>query len=737
MAKKSAATPDDDNPYDRKRESMAEKSREQSAAGREIGAIPPIADVERRGKCRGSLRQFCETYNPKAFALGWSVDHLKAIARIEEAATLGALYAFAMARGSGKTTLCRMAALWAVSYAIRRYTFVIGATEGKAADTLDTLRVLIRFLDDYAADFPEIAYPAQRLAGIANRASGQTCNGKSTLIEWSSDQIVLPTVPPPENWPAEWPLRADGMVPTSGVVVSASGLTGDGIRGSLKTLMTGEQVRPDFVLLDDPQTPESARSLTQNDNRLNLVSADVLGMAGPGKAMAAVMPCTVIERGDMIDEVLDRSKHPLWRGERSGMLRSLPKHLAKWDDYFAVYSRCAQLEPPDFTESNAHYLAHRAVLDEGCEAAWESRKEAGEVSAIQSAMHLYFRDRRAFMSEYMNRPEAMEAAASLALTAAEVEAKVSNLPRYIAPRDTTRCVAMIDVGGELLWWTAVAWNERFGGAVVDYGVYPEQRRDYFSGNDPRLGMSQLPANVGRGEEARIYAGLSEVTGLILGRGYQHEELAQELRIERCLIDANWGPMTDVVYEFCRRSPHAAVLMPSHGKFIGASSNPMGSWQPRPHERPGWNWRISAPTSGRGRHVTFDTNHWKTFAAERIRTPDGGAGCLRLFAGERGQHALFADHLSAEYPVSVARVGGRTVEEWKALPNRDNHWLDCLVGCCVAASIQGVKWSAASAAGAPVNDAQPVAAKPKKSLAEKLREKRGGLDADGRPVLSWK
>jgi len=30
-----------------------------------------------------------------------------------------------------------------------------------------------------------------------------------------------------------------------------------------------------------------------------------------------------------------------------------------------------------------------------------------------------------------------------------------------------------------------------------------------------------------------------------------------------------------------------------------------------------------------------------------------------------------------------------VDEWKLRPTRpDNHWLDCLVGCAVAASIQG-------------------------------------------------
>lgn len=686
--------------YDSHRSEMAARSRATSAKGREIGAIPDIADVNRRERCRGSLRHFCETYNPKAFALGWSPDHLKAIARIEEAVTGGALFAFAMARGSGKTTLCRHAALWAASYAHCRYPFLIGATDDKACETLDTLRILIRFLDHYAEDFPEVSWPARCLQGIANRATGQTCGGESTLIEWSADRIVLPTVPPPANWPAAWPLRQDRMVPTSGILISASGLTGEGIRGSLKTLTTGEGVRPDFVLLDDPQTPESARSPTQNDTRLRLVSADVLGMAGPDKAIAAVMPCTVIEPGDMVDRVLDRSQHPLWRGERSGILRSMPADLAAWDRYFELYGRCAQLEPPDFAESNAHYLAHRAALDAGAEASWADRKKPGEVSAVQSAMHLYFRDKRAFMAEFMNDPQPSGSAAAAALDAGEVAARVTNLARGMVPRACTRVTAFVDVGAHLLWYLVAAWDERFGGQVIDYGPYPDQGRAHFAATDPRPGLQALPEFAGRPQEAAVYGGLTAVATRVLGRVYRQEETGADLRVERCLVDANWGPATDLVYEFCRRSPHAAVLLPSHGKFVGASSNPMATWQTRPGERAGWGWRLSAVSSARGRHLVFDANQWKTFAAERLRTPEGAPGCVRLFApGPAGTHRLLGDHCTAEYPVCVARqAGGRAVDEWKAVPGRDNHLWDCLIGACVAASVCGLAWSAAAAAG---------------------------------------
>ena len=59
---------------------------------------------------------------------------------------------------------------------------------------------------------------------------------------------------------------------------------------------------------------------------------------------------------------------------------------------------------------------------------------------------------------------------------------------------------------------------------------------------------------------------------------------------------------------------------------------------------------------------------------------------------------------------------REVDEWKIRPERpDNHWLDALAGCAVAASIQGVT---------PAEAAAPAAPKPARvSFAELQRRKR--------------
>jgi hypothetical protein len=164
----------------------------------------------------------------------------------------------------------------------------------------------------------------------------------------------------------------------------------------------------------------------------------------------------------------------------------------------------------------------------------------------------------------------------------------------------------------------------------------------------------------------------------------------EMQIERCLVDANWGVSTDVVYQFCRQSAHSALLLPSHGRFVGASSVPFSEYKRKLGERVGHNWRIPNVQGKRAiRHVIFDTNYWKTFCHARLAVAMGDRGCLSLFGGNPEHHRLFAEHITAEYRVKTSGRG-RTVDEWKLRPEAsENHWLDCLVGCAVAASIQGV------------------------------------------------
>lgn len=675
--------------YESHKKTTAARQAAQAAAGRDIGQIPDIADVGRRDRCRYDFGLFGRTYNSAAYAMPFSQFHLDGIKKIEDAVLLGALYAFAWPRGSGKTVNCRMAVLWAASYAHRQYPFLIGSNAEKGEDALTAIKTYMRYLPLYVADFPEIAYPIMKLSGIAHRANGQTSLGVSTAIGWNSDRITLPTVAPPANWPQNWALRSDGMVPSSGTVISVSGLTGEGIRGSLLTLTTGESIRPDLVLLDDPQSDESARSKLQNESRERLISGAVLGMAGPGKTISAVMPCTVIEQGDMVDNLLDRSKHPLWRGERTSMLRSMPSNLEAWEKYFDVYRSCALREPPDYADANAYYEANRLELDAGAEASWLERKLPGDVSAIQHAMNLFARDRRAFFAEYQNRPELAEDGSDQRkqLDAGDVANRLSGIQRHIVPDGATRLTAFIDTGN-LLWYAICAWDERYGGSVIDYGSWPRQSRNYFGKRDAQRQLAeQYP---GLTEDQQLYAGLRDLTANILGRGYFRAS-GDSLRVERCLVDEGWKD--GVIYQFCRESPHSAILMPSKGYAVKVTApRTMNEWVKREGERVGPYWRLGPSKVGKGRHVLFDPNYWKTFAAERLSIPPGGGSDLSLFGSDPAEHRMIAEHLSAEF-ATAASSNGRTSDYWESLPQRDNDLLDCVVGCTVAASIQGISLSA--------------------------------------------
>jgi hypothetical protein len=78
-----------------------------------------------------------------------------------------------------------------------------------------------------------------------------------------------------------------------------------------------------------------------------------------------------------------------------------------------------------------------------------------------------------------------------------------------------------------------------------------------------------------GLEALIRRGLDDLAALLLSREWPRED-GGPMKIDRLLVDANWGKSTETVYKWARETPHAAVVTPSHGKYVGAASLPFSS-----------------------------------------------------------------------------------------------------------------------------------------------------------------
>ena len=367
------------------------------------------------------------------------------------------------------------------------------------------------------------------------------------------------------------------------------------------------------------------------------------------------------------------------------MVYEFPKNMKLWEQYAEIRAEALR-EEGNFRRATEFYEAHRAEMDEGAKVSWEARYNHDEISALQHAMNLKFQDEVAFMSEYQNDPLPEDTGGEEILSIDAICAKINGLPHNKVPLACDRITLFIDVQKALLFYVVTAWAENFTGSVIDYGSWPDQHRREFSLADanPTI-QSEFPR---AGLEGGLYAALTALTDDLLGREWEREDGAV-LKIERALIDANWGQSTEIVYEFCRESRFAGIVLPSHGRYVGASSKPMTEYRKQPGDRLGFNWMMPSVAKKRAvRHVIYDSNFWKSFVHARLAVAIGDKGSLTLYGRIPGVHQLLAEHLTAEYRVKTSGRG-RAVDEWKLKPeHHDNHWLDCLAGCAVCGSMLG-------------------------------------------------
>lgn len=691
---------DDRERLERRRRGTVERGRATTARGADIDGLPPVTDPDRRARCERDLLAFLVEYFPNSTGLSpFSSDHLRVIARIQDCVMRGGRFTNAVYRGFAKSTISELSLIWAVIYGHRKFGCIFAAESGLADKAITSIKTELSDNDLLFGDFPEVCVPIRALEGKPQRCSSQTFAGQRTHIGWKKDTIAFPVVPGSR---------------AAGSIVMSKGLAGS-ILGLRWKSPDGRQLRPDFVIVDDPQTRESARSPVQCETRLEILTKSVLKLAGHQTSIACVLNATVIEHDDMVDQLLDTARYPSWQGERIPMVRKwADRHEDLWLDKYRDL-RCSFSSDVVGDQARAHkeatefYVSHRAEMDGGCEVSWPACFDPErEISAIQHAYNALIDDGEdVFASEFQQRPLRDEAA-TRAISTEDVRGHVIATPRWVVPSGLNTLTAFVDVQERLLYWAVVAWGHDLRGHLVAYGTYPDQRRTYYTLRDVRKTL-QKAAGVA-GVEAAIHAGLERVAGDLLDRTYAREDDAAELRVGQLLVDANWAQTQGTVRDFCRRSRWGPRVMPSHGRFVGASSSTISDKRPDRGERVGANWRTS--TIGRLRHLLYDTNAWKTFVAGRLRLPVGDPQSLTI---HEGSHQMLSEHLASEVPVRVESKS-RVVDEWRLIPGRDNHWLDCLVGSAVAASFSGL-----SAVGAEQRTAPPRRAITREEMARKRAE----------------
>ena len=693
----------------RHRDQANEWAAKTSAASRDVAPIPTpeVEEPERRAACGESLKLFFEMYFPRAFDLSWSEDHEKVISRVEHAVRYGGLFALAMPRGSGKSTIFRLAAIWAILYGHARYVVLVAATGKRGEELLNAVKTALLQNELLWADFKRDLHAIRHLKGEPRKCRGQTFEGVATQSEWGADKIVFPTVP--------------GSL-ASGAIMTGCGLTGGDIRGQFHTGADGQTViRPDLVLIDDPQTKQTARSRTQTRERVELINGDVLGMAGPSRdrGIAALACVTVVEPEDLAEQLLDHDVSPDWQGERMQMLYAWPDAEERWDEY-AEIQRASLKNGGDGSEATEFLQEHWDEMHAGANVAWPERTE-GRLSGLQLAMDLFFRSRAAFMAEYQNAPEKDDDELEK-LSADNVVAKVNGLARRQVADGREKITCHVDIHDKLLYWTVCAWSQGFSGQIIDYGTWPRQKRRHFAMRNVRTTLQSTAPPGCADLDAAILHGLRTLTDDLLTRVYRRVDGAA---MYMDLLGIDIGYKEDLVKQLLQISEHAARIQPMRGEGIGPEKKPISEYRRGRGVVIGDHW-WSPPVKGTNqvRHVHVDTNYWKSFVHRRLAIPLGGRGCLSMWGKEkdRERHRYWAEMIAESEYFERTEGRGRVVDVWSHMPHKpDNHGFDNLVANATLAARLGITAA----------DAAPRAKRKKVKLSEVQRQKRQQRTLGGR------
>lgn len=649
------------------------KSRERQQA-RDL-EIPKIANPRRRRRCEKDIFVFLRTYFPDVFTGPFTKIRTEIVELLLRAVTEGGDQAVAAPRGEGKTAIVECVVIYCINTGRLRFPFIACATGRDAARVLSNIKYQYETNDLLAEDYPEICVPIQALEGASIRAHTQTVAGKRTRIEWSKDHVVFPTVPGSR---------------ASGAVVATSGLDG-AIRG-----MRFNSLRPDLVVIDDPETAESAVSQPQIESRESVIERDLAGLGGPGVQLGRILLTTLQAPESVSAKFTDPAVKPSWNGKRYRLVESWPDRSDLWDEYQLIRRECQQAGDPKAKKATSFYRKHRKDMDAGASVSNEFRhiKDRGELTTLQHAYNVICdRGMSAFLTEYQNDPPLDDMPQTNGLTAEVVQQKLNGVARNAVPDGCDLLTVGVDVGKYLCHYTVIAWDEGSCGHIVDYAV-----------------LEVFPADKDDAElvERAITASLSEFRGELTEHPYR--TLSGEPVSPSCvMVDA--AHFTNAVYQFCLSS-NRHLWRPYHGVGESGDRRAKIDGQSTKTKKVGEEWAFYQ--QGNGLWLCMgNADYWKLRVHEGFLAAAGKSGSLSLYGNERRDHIRFAHHITAEQQEEqFVRKGGKGwVTTWKVV-GKHNHWLDATSMACVAASVRGMRLHKPRATKPPAKQSSNVASRPK-------------------------
>lgn len=685
--------------------------RRKRAAEHDI-VIPAIVDRRRRARCEHDCLLWLSTYMPHIFSGRWTETRRDMVAAILTTATHGGDQAIAAPRGDGKSKIALGVSMFCIAQGLVRFALICAATGPMAGDLLEDIKEECEVNDLLLADYPEICAPIRALAGANQRANSQTAGGVRTRIKWSEKSTVFPTVPPEAL--STWTARdLEQFAPrgsrASGAVIRTRGLD-SAIRGIVKGAL-----RPDLVIIDDPETAESAKSADQTRDRMRVIENDIGGLAEGGKTLARVMLTTIQNRAPCLSHVYtDPAQKPSWNGRRYRFVVAWPEREDLWEEYLSLRADDQQRGDRFYRRAHAFYLEHRAAMDQGAVVSNPDRYDGKvvpapaaasdpdarrlEVSALQSAYNLIGdRGLEYFYCELQNDPPEEDGPVESGITPRRIQLRLSGYPVRVVPPDVVCLSQGIDIKKKGGHWVVRAWRADATNFTIEYG-FSETHGTVYASDD--------------GVEVAIRNMILDRMDVVKSNPYRTVD-GRALEIGMTLIDARYQKRA--VYQACLEVGLGIRPAMGHGRSHGcATPNFHDVWKRTRDRKPGDGFFEQRQADGVWL-VHCDTDRWKSFEHARWLTGDGKPGAAYLFGDmtdeerryldqrlprEAKEHQAYAAHLTSEIEVEDS-IRGRAVRRWKEKAGRvNNHYFDASYLADVAAAMQGVRLFTAPAVSRP-------------------------------------
>lgn len=606
----------------------AERVREFRARQDTIPRLPP-EDAARRRRLEKAPEKWLRWYFPNVFTLPFSDGHREIIRAIVSNDAQGKDTVVAAPRGEGKTNIMRYMTIYLVVTKRAKFPAMGGWQSRSATEAFSTWVIAITS-ERLVADYPEYFAPFA-VSTHANRLPRLRWQGEDrptgAAIKSKLMQIVFP----------------DGRG-----AIAAGSLQGD-VKGLNITTADGLSLRPDKLLLDDPQDVKRAADPKFVADTLEQIDTQWRCLAGPDKRISMMVACTIYAPDD-VGESLGKRRNTVF--VRIPRVTSWPVGFEKaesltrqlWDRWFDLYD-------DEKTREMAFrfYRKNRAAMTNGFTVSWKYRydKSKGDPDALFGAMVDYYtKGRDAFFSEYQNQPVAHEAK-YYELTPQCILRHQVDLHENEVPEDTVYAVLTTDINYSYgLAYEAAAFNREGRCHVFAEGVWCQEPLPISAKNTNQEYRQRLVKKA-----LEIMAEWVDV---------------QPWKLDDWYIDAG-GEQFDTVTSFCRAAKKNGKLGRAMIGRAGKTYDPsvktcIGRVRGRVY---------ACFTRESGKWYCMDADYYKELGQTSWITPMGEPGSATIY---RGSHRDYADQMCREVLEAKGVImgrGGRTmvVYKWNTLPGK--------------------------------------------------------------------